>query len=75
MTEPIDPRRITVYEAHALAERGEALLVDSRDPHLFENAHIKGARSLPPALLKATNGGIPPGLLPEHPRQLLFYCA
>jgi len=68
MTDTPEPRRIPVGEAHALVEQGEALLLDARDARLFDNAHIRGAVSLPLAR-------VAPGALPEHPGLLIFYCA
>jgi rhodanese-related sulfurtransferase len=62
------PRRIPVGEAHSLAEQGQAVLLDARDERLFDNAHIKGAVSLPLAR-------VAPGALPGHPGLLIFYCA
>ena len=75
MSDSIEPRRIPVEEAHALVEQGQAVLLDARDRKLYDNAHIEGALSLPLALLTATPGRIAPGVLPDHPGLLLFYCA
>jgi hypothetical protein len=40
-------RRIGVAEARALAEAGDAILVDVRTPGTYKEAHIAGAVSLP----------------------------
>ena len=75
MNEVTEPRRIPVSEAHALSEQGHVALLDARDARLYDNAHIKGAWSLPLAVLTATPGQVPPGALPDQPGLLLFYCA
>jgi rhodanese-related sulfurtransferase len=75
MSDTPEARRIPVEEAHALVERGQAVLLDARDSKLYDNAHIKGAQSVPLAVLTATPGRIAPGVLPEHPGLLIFYCA
>jgi len=75
MSDSPEPQRVSVEEAHALVEQGQAVLLDARDRKLYDNAHIKGALSLPLALLTATPGRIAPGVLPDHPGLLLFYCA
>jgi rhodanese-related sulfurtransferase len=75
MNDAREPRRLPVNEAHALVEQGRAVLLDARDTRLYDNAHIKGAQSLPLGVLTATPGRIALGVLPEHPGLLLFYCA
>jgi rhodanese-related sulfurtransferase len=67
--------RIPVSEAHALIEQGQAIPLDARDARLYDNAHIKGAWSLPLGTLTATPGKVPEGALPDHPGLLIFYCA
>lgn len=44
---PASVRRIGLAEAKALADAGEAILVDVRTPSSYEEAHIAGALSLP----------------------------
>jgi len=75
MNDTSEPRRIPVDEAKALVEQGQAVLLDARDHKLYDNAHLKGARSVPLGVLTATPGRIAPGVLPEHPGLLIFYCA
>jgi rhodanese-related sulfurtransferase len=70
-----EPRRVPVTEARALTEQGQAVLLDVRDARLYDNAHIKGALSLPLGILTATPEHIPEGAVPDHPGLLLFYCA
>jgi len=75
MSDSPEPRRIPVALAHSLVEQGQAVLLDVRDARLYDNAHIRGATSLPLARLTVTPGRIAPGVLPEHPGLLIFYCA
>jgi len=71
----IEPRRLPVAEAYALAEAGRALLLDARDRRMYDNAHPKGALSLAATLIEA-GPGLPEGLPPHpDPGLLLFYCA
>jgi 3-mercaptopyruvate sulfurtransferase SseA len=62
-------RRVTVQEAKALADRGEAVIVDVRAKEQYEGEHIKGSISVPRAELVARLGDLPKDKL------LVFYCA
>ena len=46
-----DPRepftRITVHEAKEKLDRGEAVLIDVREPHEYVEVHARGARLIP----------------------------
>jgi rhodanese-related sulfurtransferase len=68
-------RRISPIEAHAAADTGQAVLIDVRDASAYTKAHIKGARSLPKAVLDATRGDLPAGTMPPRGRLLILYCA
>ncbi|PYO98834.1 MAG: hypothetical protein DMD60_03090 [Gemmatimonadetes bacterium] len=48
--------RLTAAEAHALVTAGRAVLVDTRDARLFDNAHAAGALSLPLSAIQAGHG-------------------
>jgi hypothetical protein len=60
--------RISVPEAKALADRGEAVFIDVRDVRSFEAGHIPGALQIP---LDYVQGEIP--WFPED-RLLIPYC-
>ncbi|HEV8149353.1 MAG TPA: rhodanese-like domain-containing protein [Gemmatimonadales bacterium] len=75
MHDTVEPPRVSVNEAQELTEQGQAVLLDVRDARLYDNAHIKGALSLPLGILTATPEHIPEGAVPDHPGLLLFYCA
>ena len=65
---------LTAVQAHELVAAGRAVLVDTRDGRLFDNAHAAGARSLPLAAIEAAQGQVPVGSLPPD-RMLILYCA
>jgi rhodanese-related sulfurtransferase len=77
--DPIDsvpePRRIRPDEARAAGQAGAAVLLDVRDAHLFENAHIDSAISLPFAELVAMDGHLPERLPVQDDPLLILYCA
>jgi hypothetical protein len=61
--------RISVEEAKAMADRGEAVFVDTRSPVTFEQAHITGAISMSSAEIAARYAELPVG------KVAIFYCA
>jgi rhodanese-related sulfurtransferase len=61
-------RRIDVDEATTVIRRGEALILDVRDPGSFEKAHIDGAQHASSANLSAIISGT------RKARPVLFYC-
>ncbi len=65
---------LTAAQAHELVAAGGAVLVDTRDRKLFDNAHAAGALSLPLATLEAAQGHAPVGVLPLD-RSIILYCA
>jgi len=67
--EPDEIRRVSVTEARALAASGRAVLVDTRDRRLYDNAHLPGAISLPLAQIEATDSAGPPEAV------AILYCA
>ena len=64
---PDDVSRLSAGDARALIEAGRAVLVDTRDRRLYDNAHAEGALSAPLADIDAT-------ALPAD-RILILYCA
>ena len=70
-----EARRVGVAEAHALVEAGRATPVDVRDARLYDNAHLRGAWSLPLAVIQATPGRIPAREMPPGESLLILYCA
>ncbi len=65
--------RITAAQAHELVAAGRGVLVDTRDARLFDNAHARGALSVPLSTIEAAPGQVPASLPPD--RVLIFYCA
>lgn len=64
-----DVRRITIVEARAADEAGQALFVDVRDEEGFKRGHIKGARLLPSDQVAKRARELPSDKL------IIFYCA
>lgn len=75
MALPGEPRRITVAQAHALLAASRAVIADVRDEKLYDNAHIAGAVSLSPLLLRKTFGQVPAAVRPPVGGTLILYCA
>ena len=70
-----EPRKVLPDEARALSQAGRAVLLDVRDAHLFENAHLESAIALPFAEIMAMDGRLPARIpLPDDPL-LILYCA
>ncbi len=65
-------RRVSAAEARALVDRGEAVLIDTRDRRLFDNAHPVGAVPVPLAQITAAPGEARRLFPPD--RTLIFYC-
>jgi rhodanese-related sulfurtransferase len=61
--------RISVAAAKALADAGEAILVDVRTAATYEQSHIAGAVSLPASEVARRSAELPPDEL------IIFYCA
>lgn len=71
---PVQPppdvvRRVTVNEAKAMADRGEAVIVDVRTKDQYEGGHIEGSISVPRGEIASRLGDLPKDKL------LIFYCA
>ena len=67
-------RRIAPADAHRLVEDGEAVLVDTRHPRFYRDAHASGAISVPFEEIRRS---------PDHPalrsmpegQTIVLYCA
>ncbi|HEX5709564.1 MAG TPA: rhodanese-like domain-containing protein [Pyrinomonadaceae bacterium] len=64
-----DVRRVSIDEARALVERGEAVFVDVRGDDAFRNGHLPGAISIPANDVVARASELPAG------KQVITYCA
>lgn len=60
--------RISVAEAEALMKKGEAILLDARQESAFRAGHIKGAISMPEALIPARVSMLP------NDKKIITYC-
>ena len=52
--QPWDPgtiEEIEPFEAAAEIEGGDVVLIDTREPHEYQEAHLEGGRLVPPGLL------------------------
>ncbi|MGH7529229.1 MAG: rhodanese-like domain-containing protein [Gemmatimonadales bacterium] len=65
---------MTAAEALSLVGTGQAVLVDTRDPRLYDNLHAAGAVSLPVSRIGGSDGGPAVAALPGD-RLLILYCA
>ena len=70
-----EPRRIQPDEARSLSQVGGAVLLDVRDAHLFENAHLESAIALPLAAIMALDGRLPARIPVRDDPLLILYCA
>jgi rhodanese-related sulfurtransferase len=70
-----EPRKIGPDEAHAASAAGRAVLLDVRDEHLFDNAHLDRAVALPLAEVEAGGGRLPGRIVIPGNALLILYCA
>ena len=73
--EPLEVIRSRIQEldvAHAREEieRGEAVLLDTREPHEFEDSHLEGATLVPPATVSERIEE----LVPDRSQRVILYC-
>ena len=61
---------ISPAEAAAELEGGGIALVDTREPHEYEEAHIEGGRLVPSGLLRDEIESV----VPDHSQRVLVYC-
>ena len=71
----LEPRRIQPDEARSLSQAGRAVLLDVRDAHLFENAHLESGIALPLAEIMALDGRLPARIPVRDDPLLILYCA
>ncbi len=75
-TEPLDLIKQRIEEVDPPAAReevaaGDAVLLDTREPHEWDDAHLEGAKLVPPASVAERV----PELVPDRSRRVLLYCA
>src|SRR2546423_8718642 len=75
-TEPIEliKSRIDQVDPQSASdeiERGEAVLIDTREPHEWDVGHLQGAKLVSPAWVAERL----PELVPERSKRVLLYCA
>jgi molybdopterin/thiamine biosynthesis adenylyltransferase/rhodanese-related sulfurtransferase len=63
-------QEISPAEAASEIEAGEVALVDTREPHEYEEAHIDGGRLVPPGLLRDEIGSA----VPDRSQRVILYC-
>ena len=61
---------ISPAEAASEIEAGGVALVDTREPHEYEEAHIDGGRLVPPGLLRDEIASV----VPDRSQRVLLYC-
>jgi sulfur-carrier protein adenylyltransferase/sulfurtransferase len=61
---------LTPEQAAAEIEAGGVALIDTREPHEYEEAHIDGGRLVPPGLLQDEIESA----VPDHDQRVLLYC-
>src|SRR2546427_8867438 len=52
-------------------EGGDAVLIDTREPHEWDQAHLEGAHLVPPALVRERIAEV----VPERSARVILYCA
>ena len=62
--------RVTVEEAKAALDSGEAIIVDVRGPDAFADSHVAGAISIPLGLVESN----PAGLDLDKEQWIITYC-
>jgi molybdopterin/thiamine biosynthesis adenylyltransferase/rhodanese-related sulfurtransferase len=61
---------ITPAQAASEIEAGGIALVDTREPHEYEEAHIDGGRLVPPGILRDEIASV----VPDRTQRVLLYC-
>jgi molybdopterin/thiamine biosynthesis adenylyltransferase/rhodanese-related sulfurtransferase len=74
-TEPLEVIRTRIEELDVLQareeiERGEAVLLDTREPHEYAEAHLEGATLVPPATVAQRIAE----LVPDRSQRVILYC-
>ncbi len=61
---------ISPAEAAKEIESGEVVLVDTREPHEYDEAHIEGGRLVPPGILTDEIASV----IPDRSQRVILYC-
>lgn len=66
-------RRISVEEAKALVQSGQAVLIDTRDRRMYGEMHATGAIDVPLAEIESS-ATIPALAAISSDKSIIFYC-
>ena len=66
---PEEARRISLEEAKAAFDKGNVVIVDTRDANAFKAEHIKGAINIPVGEFEKRYQELPPN------KQIIVYCS
>jgi molybdopterin/thiamine biosynthesis adenylyltransferase/rhodanese-related sulfurtransferase len=74
-TEPLEVIRsrieeLDIAQAREEIDRGDAVLIDTREHHEWEEAHLEGATLVPPATVSERIGDV----VPDRSQRVLLYC-
>src|SRR5947207_9009667 len=65
-----DIEEITPAEAALELDQGDVALIDTREPHEYDEAHLEGGRLVPPGLLRDEIGSA----VPDRSKRVVLYC-
>jgi molybdopterin/thiamine biosynthesis adenylyltransferase/rhodanese-related sulfurtransferase len=61
---------ITPAEAALEIDDGDVALIDTREPHEYQEAHLEGGRLVPPGVLRDEIEEV----VPDHSQRVILYC-